>query len=56
VTKKVIISRDVTFDEERMWDWSSKEQKEHAVNPENYEEENIHVDPTPNDPETSSRP
>jgi len=56
VTKKVIISRDVTFDEEGMWDWSSKEQKEHAVNPENYEEENRHVDPTPDEPETSSRP
>jgi len=56
VTKKVIISRDVTFDEEGMWDWSSKEQKEHVVNPKNYEEENRHVDPTPNEPETSSRP
>ncbi|RDX94009.1 hypothetical protein CR513_23663, partial [Mucuna pruriens] len=56
VTKKVIISRDVTFDEERMWNWSSKAQKEPAVIPENYEEENGHVDPTLDEPETSSRP
>ncbi|KAL4388518.1 hypothetical protein GQ457_09G024580 [Hibiscus cannabinus] len=56
VTKKVIISRDVTFDEEGMWDWSFKTQKEPSINPENYEEENGHVDPTPDEPETSSRP
>jgi len=56
VTKKVIFSIYVTFDEEGMWDWSSKAQKEHAVNPKNYEEEIRHVDPTPDEPETSSRP
>ena len=32
-TKKVIISRDVTFDEGGMWNWSSKSQKEPIVPP-----------------------
>jgi hypothetical protein len=58
-TKKVIISRDVTFDEGGMWNWSSKSQKEPVAISNDYEEENEqvneHVDPTPDVPETSDR-
>ncbi|CAJ2639943.1 unnamed protein product [Trifolium pratense] len=58
-TKKVIISRDVTFDEGGMWNWSSKSQKEPVVTSNDFEEENEqeteHVDPTPDEPETSNR-
>ncbi|PNX60252.1 hypothetical protein L195_g060093, partial [Trifolium pratense] len=52
-------SRDVTFDEGGMWNWSSKSQKEPIVTSNGYEEENEqeteHVDLTPDEPETSNR-
>jgi len=43
-TKKVIISRDVTFDVKGIWDWSSKSQKQPVVIPNNYVEQNKQTD------------
>ncbi|PNX68596.1 hypothetical protein L195_g056257 [Trifolium pratense] len=58
-TKKVIFSRDVTFDEGGMWNWSSKSQKEPVVTLNDYEDENEqeteHVDPITDEPETFDR-
>ncbi|KAI4357505.1 hypothetical protein L6164_001448 [Bauhinia variegata] len=54
-TKKVIISRDVTFNEEGIWDWSSNAQEEPVVISESYEEENTQADLV-SQAETSSRP
>jgi hypothetical protein len=31
ITKKIIISRDVLFDEENTWDWSSIEQQQSLI-------------------------
>jgi len=31
ITKKIIISRDVLFDEENTWDWSSTEQQQSLI-------------------------
>ena len=55
-TKKIIISRDVKFDEQGTWDWSTKSQKETKVIPESYEEEDRQADPAPDEPESSRRP
>ncbi|MCI65686.1 hypothetical protein A2U01_0086944, partial [Trifolium medium] len=42
-----------------MWNWSSKSQKEPTLTSNDYEEENVqeneHVDPTSDEPETSAR-
>ncbi|MCI85429.1 hypothetical protein A2U01_0106708, partial [Trifolium medium] len=42
-----------------MWNWSSKSPKEPIVTPNDYgdenEQENEHVDPTPDEPEMSDR-
>ena len=54
-TKRVIISRDVTFDEEGTWDWPSKAEKQPIVIPDNYEEEDGQAG-TSIQPETSRRP
>lgn len=53
-TQKVIISRDMTFDEGGMCDWSSKSQKDPIVTSNDYEVENEH-DPAPNEPETPNK-
>jgi hypothetical protein len=55
-TKKVIISRDVTFDEGGMWNWSSKSQKELIVTPNDYEEEAENIDTTPDEPDEPDEP
>jgi hypothetical protein len=55
----IAYGRDVTFDEGGMWKWSSKSKKEPIVISNEYEEENEqeneHVDPTLDEPETSDR-
>ena len=55
-SKKVIISRDVTFDKKGMWDWSSKSQQEQMVIVDNNEENDEWLlDPTPDKPKSSRR-
>lgn len=44
ITKKVVISRYVTFNEEGMCDWFYKAQKKVAIIPKSYEDKNDHVD------------
>ncbi|PHT78282.1 hypothetical protein T459_16334 [Capsicum annuum] len=43
VSKRIIVSRDVIFKEDRMWDWNAKSQREHLIEldwGDNTEEEN----------------
>ncbi|KAI5348929.1 hypothetical protein L3X38_001816 [Prunus dulcis] len=44
ITKKIIISRDVIFDEENMWNWIEKASKQQLILVIFYEDERIKVD------------
>uniref|UniRef100_A0A151UEN4 Retrovirus-related Pol polyprotein from transposon TNT 1-94 n=1 Tax=Cajanus cajan TaxID=3821 RepID=A0A151UEN4_CAJCA len=55
-TKKVIINKNVTFDEKDLWHWSPKSQKEKMVISNNYEEFEGQLDPVTDEPKSSNRP
>ncbi|XLT27854.1 hypothetical protein HN873_059146, partial [Arachis hypogaea] len=55
-TKKVIISRDVTFDEKDMWDWNTKTEKQRTIIPNTCDEVEERQLDTTEQPESSKRP
>jgi hypothetical protein len=52
----VIISRDVTFDEGGVWNWSSEFKKKQIMIPESYQETKEKQESILNIPESSGRP
>ena len=43
VTKQIIISRDVVFDEENVWDWNDEETPQIPVNFDNEEQQQLQI-------------
>ncbi|XP_072076479.1 uncharacterized protein [Arachis hypogaea] len=55
-TKKVIISRDVTFDEKDLWDWNTKTKKQLTIIPNTCDEVEEMQPDTTEQPKSSRRP